>query len=458
MKWLIINTESFSPEGLKQKKVLSFNDLPWVVRKFLSVFSSPFIVLDEASKIKTNQPMREEKKSSRTRLVKQLNKFGDRMIMTGTLKSKSPLNVIDPYDFLREGYIPENMWEFAERYCVMETIRVGRGRRVIIGQKDYKDIRNRLRRAYSRGGELQLDEAKSQVYRQYGISHEKQEHIIKHRKYAPFLNQAQLMRRIAPDTIFVEREDLFDVRFERFVREPIKRPVELSVEAKHIGNELVKLGFTDKLTLGKAAALELQIRLQDICNGFEPMDADPFYDSRDLFDKKDRPKREIMYRPFKENPKIDELMELLEEINVEHNQVVVWGSRKLLIRACADAFAAAGVSYVVYDGSAKDSEKAEAAEKFTNREVQVFLGNQASGAYGLNCLADCSYVVWMCVDGSVERYHQAMSRVLRGQLTAPKFAYTIYGKGSIEERQWEALRVGQELLGAENRRDTFKFV
>jgi len=443
MKFLIINTEAFSPTGVKERKTVTFNDLPWVVRKFLSVFKHPFIVLDESSKIKTNTPMKESNKSTRTRTIKLLNKYGDRCIMTGTLMSKSPLNVIDQFEFLQEGYFPENMWEFAERYCIMETIRVGRGRRVLISQKDYEAIRNRLVNAYRRGGELQLEAAKASVFKQYTIDYAKQEHIIRHRKYAPFLDKNALIRRIAPDTIFVRREDVFDIKHDKFMKEPIMRPVEISDEAKRVGSELIDLGFTDNLVLGRAAALELQLRLQDICNGFEPI-------------KKDEGSP-VTYRPFKENAKVDALMELLEEIDVEKNQVVVWSSRKLLIRACADAFARAGISYVVYDGDAKDSDKEEAEKKFENCEVQVFLANQASGAYGLNCLAKCSYVVWMCIDGSVEKYHQAMSRVLRGQLSAPKFAYVIHAKGTIEERQWEKLRVGQELIGSENRKEIFKF-
>jgi len=458
MKWLVINIESFSPAGVGQKKTVSYDDLPWVVRKFLSVFSAPFIVLDESSKCKVNQPMKEEKKSTHTRLIKLLNKFGDRMIMTGTLMSKSPINVIDQYEFLKSGYIPENVWEFAERYCVMETIRVGRGRRVIISQKDYKEIRDRLKRAYAKGGDLQLEAAKGSVFKQYAIDYAKQEHIIKHRKYTPFINQDELIRRIAPDTIFVNREDVFDIKFDKFVKEPIMRPVDLSPEAKEVANELVALGFTDRMTLGKASALELLTRLQDICNGFEPVNVDPDYDKKDFFDDGNKPERKVAHRPFKENAKVDAIMELLEEIDVEKNQVVIWCSRKLLIRACADALTAAGISYVVYNGSAKESDKAQAEEKFKNREVQVFLANQASGAYGLNCLADCAYTIWGCIDGSVEKYHQAMSRVLRGQLCAPKFAYAVYAEGSVEERQWEALRVGQELLSNANTKDVFKFV
>jgi hypothetical protein len=443
MKWLVINTEAFSPQGLRQKKTVSFEDLPWAVRKFLSVFSQPFIILDECSKIKTNTPMKEMDKSSRTRTIKLLNRFGHRCVMTGTLMSKSPLNVVDPYNFLKENYFPESMWELAERYCVMITIRVGRGRRVLIGQKDYADIRKRLKNAYIRGGETQLDAAKESIFKQYAVDYSKQEHIIRHRKYTPFINVDELLRRIAPDTLFVRREDVFDIRFDKFVKEPIMRPVRLSESAKRIANELVDLGFTDKLILGKTPALELLIRLQDICNGFEPVkDAEG----------------NVSYRPLPENPKLDELIGLLEEIGAGRNQVVVWASRRNLLDLCAARFEKEGYAFVRYDGSVGDAEKERAERAFIKKEASIFLANQSSGAFGINCLAQCSYTVYMCVDGSVEKYHQSQYRILRGELHAPKFSFAIYAEGAVEERQWTALKVGKELLEADNRKEKFIFV
>jgi SNF2 family DNA or RNA helicase len=325
----------------------------------------------------------------------------------------------------------------------MITIRVGRGRRVLINQKDYTDIRKRLKNAFIRGGEMQLEAAKESIFRQFAIDYAKQEHIIRHRKYTPFINEKELLRRIAPDTMFVRREDVFDIRFDKFVKEPIMRAVELSQDAKRIANELIKLGFTDRLVLGKATALELLVRLQDICNGFEPVKNDD---------------GEILYRPISENPKLDELIDLMEEIDVGKNQVVVWVSRRNLLAACASRFEKEGISFVRYDGDASDSHKEEAEKKFLSREVSVFLANQSSGAYGLNCLSQCSYAVYMCVDGSVEKYHQSLHRLLRGQLTAPKFSYAIYAAGTVEERQWITLKVGKELIEADNRKEKFIFV
>jgi SNF2 family DNA or RNA helicase len=444
MKWLIINTEAFSPPGMKTVKKLSLDLLPWVIRAFLSVFPKPFIVLDECSTIKTTAPMQESKKSTRTRLIKLLNQTGERCILTGTLMSKSPLNAVDPYNFLSDGFFPENMYDLAERYCIMVTIRVGRGRRVIISPKIYDEIRTRLKNAFIRGGGPALERAKESVFKQYTIGYQKQDWIIEHKKYSPYINKKELLDRLAPCTMFVRRKDVFDVTFDKFVKEPIMRPIALSPQAKALSKELVTLGFTDNLTLGKAASLELLMRLQDVCNGFEPIE------------RMEGDNRKIELKPLHENPKLDALIELLEEIDLEQNRVVVWSSRKALLGACAEAFETAGYPYVRYDGDVADREKESAEALFLSGEARIFLANQASAAYGMNCLSACGYAVYLCVDGSVERYHQSLHRLLRGELKVPKFAYHIYAEGTVEERQLNALAAGQELIGIENSRELFE--
>jgi hypothetical protein len=457
-KWLVIPTESFSPRGLKGNDV-TFDDLPWIVRTFLSAYPKVFIALDESSRIKTNTPMKESAKSSRTRLIKLLNKTNsDRCIMTGTPESKSPYNLVDQYKFLSDEFFPESAWEFFERYAICETIRIGRGRRVLVSQKDWKEIRRRLARAHKQGGEGQLIAAKEVIYKQYGIDYHKQEWIIQHRRYEPFINHGELMRRIEHCTMFVKRKDVFDIKHDKFVEEPIKISVELGDEAKRIAKELIDLGFTDNFTLGKAPALELMMRLQDVCNGFEPTEAVPSAAfNLDLFDKDSKPERKIVYRPLKENPKIDALMELLEEIDTEANQVVVWSSRTALLRAAKNALDEGGIASVVYDGSASDEMKAEAEGSFASGSARVFIANQASGAYGLNCLARASYAIYLCIDGSVEKYVQSQHRILRGELAEPRFAYSVYVAGSIEERLWEAVRVGKELIDGPVDRGVFDF-
>jgi hypothetical protein len=441
MKWLIINTEAFSPLGLKKKDKPGIEDLPVVVQKFLAAFPKVFTALDESSKIKSNRASIEKKKSSRTRLIKLLGTYSaERCIMTATLASKSPVNMYDQFDFLKKGYFPESMFEFAERYCVMVTLRYSRGRRILITKEIYDEVRGWLMRSWARGGKPLMTVTMEHVLTDYAITYAKQRHIIENREYTPFINKNELLDRIAPVTMRVRRSDVFDITYDKFVKHPIMRPVELSAAARKTANELVKLGFTDNYTLGKAPALELLIRIQDVCNGFEPVKTED---------------AKIEHRAFPENPKLNALMELLEEIDVENNQAVVWSSRKLLIGACADRFTKEEIPFVVYDGSAGRAVKEEAERKFTSGEAQVFLANQASGAYGLNCLAKCAYAVYICINDSVEQYYQSQHRILRGQLKEPKFAYHIYAKGTVEERQQMSLALGKDLIEDENKPELF---
>jgi hypothetical protein len=445
MKWLIINTEAFSPAGIKGRNEVSFDQLPRVVQLFLRAFPYPFIILDEASTIKTTTAVPEKKKSVRTRLIKLLSGFGERCILTATLMSKSPLNVVDPYNFLQKDYFPESMYELAERYCIMVPLRTRRGRRVVIWEDLYTDLRNWMKRSWIAGGRGVLEKAMEQAQEEYGISREKLEWIIRHKKYSPFIRQQELIARLAPCTMFVKREDIFDITFDTFVKEPILRPVSPPRAARNLANELITLGFTDRYTLGRAEALDLLLRLQDLCNGFEPVEGE-----RDG-------KREITCRPLPENPKLEALFDLLGEIDLAGNQVVIWCSRSSLLLAAAGELEVQGIPFVMYHGGVTDQEKADAEASFMRGESRVFLANQASGAYGLNCLGRASYGIYISLDNSAERYYQSLHRLLRGELTAPKFCYIIYVEKSVEERQIRSLLRGQDLIGARNDKEVFSF-
>jgi hypothetical protein len=445
VKWFIINTEAFSPPGVKGQEQLSFALFPKAFRRFLEVHPDPFIILDEASAIKTTQAMKEEKKSTRTRLIKLLNKTGERCILTATLLSKSPLNAVDPYNFLADGFFPESMYALAEKYCLMIPLRTHRGRRIVMSEDLYYDLRKWLKNSWIRGGEAVLMKCMEKITEEYGLTREKIEWIITHQQYSPYLNQRALMRRLAPCTMFVKREDVFDITYDKFVKEPILRPVTLPPETMKLANALVKRGFTDRYTLGHAEALDLLLRLQDLCNGFEPIE------------ETDAGDRVITHRALPSNPKMEELFALLDEINLDENQVVVWCSRILLLEAVAKEMAARGISCVSYYGGCGDKEKEEAERTFLARGAKVFLANQASGAFGLNCLARASYGIYLCLDNSAEKYYQSLHRLLRGELDAPKFCYIIYAEGSVEEKQIRSLNRGQDLIGARNEPDVFMF-
>lgn len=450
MKWLIINTEAFSKAGIKVgknasgektgKKEVDLSDLPKVLLLFLKKYRSPYIVLDESSKVKVNTPMPEHKKSSRCRLIKLLSRFGERSIATGTLKSKSPCNVYDQYGFLDPSIFPESMYEFAERYCIMVTIRVGRGRRVIISEKIYFKIRTRLSNAWKRGGEEALEFSKASVAREYAMSYPNIEWIISHKEFSPFVNQGELLQRIQAHTMFVKREDVFDITHEHFVHHPIIRCVDPTPEQKKLNNQLVTLGFTDEMSLGKAAALELVHRLQDVCNGFRPIE----HIAEDG-------ERSFTYENLKDSPKLNATFDLIDEIDPDENQIAIFCTRTNLIEAINARLESEGINYVWY----KDGQKEEAEAAFKSGEARVFLSSLRPSAYGLNSLAQCSYAIYACVDEEAEAYYQSRHRLLRGQLKAPKFAYHICVKGSVDEKRIRSLQRGIDLINYTNTKDTF---
>lgn len=473
-KFLIVNTEAFSPQGLKsrlakEQRSPRVDDLPEAVRVFLSCVSDPFIVLDESSKIKTTNPAQEKDKSTRTRLIKLLSRFGDRMALTGTLMSKSPLNIVDQYQFLNADSFPESMFELAEKYCVMMTIPIGRGRRVLMpehaGEKDqasWTGIRKRLIQAYNIGGAARLQTAMDGIYRAYAVSAENQKWIMSHKEYTPFKDTKGLLQRFASCTEVVSRADAFDTRLEKYIDNPIVRKVRLSSKAAELYRQLVKLGFTDNIVLGKTAAMELGQRLLDVCNGFEPVSSCLGCGQQDGILRNTCPmhasckKPKAEYKALAENPKLDALMELIEEIDPDAHQIVVWSSRKNFMQLIKDTLDRQGIASCIYAGGQSDAERDDTREGFKSGRYRVCIANQQSAAYGINFMKNCDYTIYACSNASVEYDYQSRHRFLRGQAEHLKYAYRLYVEGSVEERIYASLNVGAELIGETNRKEIFE--
>jgi hypothetical protein len=447
-KVLIIPTQTFSL-GVKGKQKLGIEDLPLPVQWFLDRFGKEvFCILDESSFIKTTNPCKEVDKSSRCRSIKLLSEFTNyRAAATGTLMTKSPVNLIDQYQFLSKSHFErESAWDILNTYGVTVDLQIRRGTRILISQKEYKSVRKRMVTAYASRGDVGLSSVISTLERTRGLSKESCEHIMQHKEYTPFKRVADLVKRLESVTMTVAREDIFDITPDQFVYTPLSRAVTLSETAKKLGNQLVQVGFTDQYTLGAAASLDLYHRMQDICNGFNPI--------RD--ESETREKQVIRFEKLKENPKLDTLIETLDEIG-EGEQVVVWCSRKNAMQSIEERLTKEGIDFASYSGSQTDEEKAEAERLAMDKEIRVFLANPASAAFGLNCLKAFNYAIWYSINDSVEQYEQAMHRILRGQSANPKFAYSIYVEGSVEERTLGTIQSGRRLLAEANNASVFRF-
>lgn len=417
MKALIVSLESF------QK-----GEVPEVVKEYIaSCKKEPYIILDESSKIKTNNPCKDSKKSKRTQAILKLNTVGERSILTGTFMSMSPVNAYDQMNFLKPKFFPESMFAFAERYTIRRTLTSVRGARILITQKDYDAIRKRLIKAQE--NIYLLSGTMEGIRKYYGISNEDCVHIMKHPEYTPFKNLDELWQRIGDNCIKVAREDLFDLPPKIYKT----MGIELTSEQRRLYLQLQNQYCTDHITVDNG--LKLYLRFQDICNGYEPVETDEV-------DEKGHHKVELI--PLSENPKLDMLEEIIDDIGKE--QAVVWCSRTKLLYDAKTRLESLGYTTAVYDGVVGSKEREAGYNSFAEGKTQIIFVNQASGGYGLDRLKNANYAIYLCNSYSVEHRVQSEERIARGVYETSKNIIDITCKGTCEDRVTEALKQGKQLL------------
>lgn len=417
MKALIISLESFQR-----------GEVPEEVKKYvLAHHGNIFTILDESSKIKTNEPCKESKKSKRTQAVMKLNRIGHRCILTGTFMSKSPVNAYDQMNFLKDGFFPEGMYAFAEHYVIRRALPSVRGARITITQKDYEAIYKRLSKC--RNEPNVLCGAMDSVHSFYGISREDCVHIMNHREYTPFKNIDELWNRIGDNCVHPKKEDILDVPPK--IYENYK--LELTKEQRDLYLQLQNQHCTDHITVDNG--LKLYLRFQDICNGYEPVETDEL-------DKNGNPKVELV--PLKENPKLDWLEEYVESLGNE--QCLVWCARSRLLHDACSRMRDKGYTCGIYDGKVGTENRERDYEDFYNGKIQILFLNQASGGYGLDKLRNANYGIYLCNDASVEKRQQSEDREARGLYTENKFITDVSMEGTVEQRVTEALKQGKELV------------
>lgn len=417
MKALIISLESF------QK-----GEIPEEVKKYiLSQHGRIFTILDESSKIKTNNPCKDSKKSKRTQAILRLNKIGHRCILTGTFMSKTPVNAYDQMNFLKDGFFPESMYAFAEHYELRRSLPTVRGARITLPERDYINIRKRLLKA--KGNAVALSGAMDSIHSFYSISREDCEYIMNNASYSPFKNVDELWKRIGDNCIHLKKADILDLPPK--IYKTCK--VELTKEQTRLYLQLQNQHCTDHLTVDNG--LKLYLRFQDICNGYEPVETEELNENG---------QHKVELIPLKENPKLDLLEELVDAIG--DNQIVIWCSRSRLLHDAKNSLVKLGYSCGVYDGKVNKQDREKDYDSFREKKIQILFVNQSSGAYGLDGLKEADYAIYLCNDYSVEKREQSEDRIYRGMVKNNKYIIDLTCSGTCEDRVTEALKQGKQLL------------
>lgn len=417
MKALIVSLESF------QK-----GDIPEEVKKYiLSQHGNIFTILDESSKIKTNNPCKDSKKSKRTQAILRLNRIGERCILTGTFMSKTPVNAYDQMNFLCPDFFSESMYAFAEHYEIRRNLPSVRGARITIPPKDYEVIRKKLMKVKDNAS--LLNGTMDAIHSFYGISKDDCYAIMQNEVYTPFKNIDELWNRIGDNCIHLNKEDILEVPPKTY----IVKNVELTKEQKKLYLQLQNQHCTDRITVDNG--LKLYLRFQDICNGYEPVETDELNENG---------QNKVELVELKENPKLDMLEEVIDEIGNE--QVVVWCSRTRLLQDARKRLEKSGYTCGTYDGKVTKEERERDYENFKNKKIQILFCNQASASYGLDGLKEADYAVYLCSSYSVEQRLQSEDRIHRGMVDRNKYIIDLTCQHTVEDRVVQALKEGKELL------------
>lgn len=381
LKVVVMNVEAFATE-----KGVNF------AKKWLISFRT-MMVIDESSVIKNP-------KAIRTKNLLKLSVHAKyRRILTGTPITQGPLDLYTQFAFLDSQILRcQSYFAFRNRYAIMKEIKTaGKSFQVIV---DYQ-------------------------------------------------NTEELINLIQPYSYRVTKKECLDLPDKVYT----KRYVQLSDQQKKLYNTLKKemLSEFNGMIMSAPLALTKIMRLQQIVGGFFVPDSDindQIYFEDDSEVMTIIPNTGLTSIPHqsidKVNPRIESLIELLEETN---GKVIIFARFIPEIQAIIDRITEVfgSDSYVEYTGRIKDNTiRSENIRKFQEDDnVRFFIGNKAA-AYGLTLTA-ASTVVYYSNTFSLDERLQNEDRAHRiGQKNNVLYVDMI-AENTLDEHIVKALRSKKEI-------------
>lgn len=338
------------------------------------------LVVDESSVIKNHSAIRTKN------LLKLSIHAQYRRILTGTPITQGPLDLFTQFAFLDPTILhTTSYYAFRNRYAITKEMRTaGRTFKTVVG----------------------------------------------------YQNMDELQRLIAPHSYRVTKAECLDLPEKLFS----KRYVMLSPEQQSLYSSLKKdiVAEFDGKVMSAPLALTKLLRLQQIVGGFFVPDSTVFCEGADS--ENDFYTAITAPEPInKVNPRVESLIELLEETN---GKVIIWARFRAEIEAITRRIEQHfGASLVVeYHGGIDNQERTNAVKAFqTDKEVRFFVGHVQAGGKGLTLHA-ATTVVYYSNDFSLENRLQSEDRAHRIGQHHPVTYVDFVAKGTLDERVVDVLR------------------
>jgi SNF2 family DNA or RNA helicase len=443
--WRFLLVFAVNVEAFQSSSVVPF------VARFLKS-GQPFTAVDEGTRIKNRG-------AKRSKTIHKINKYGQRVILTGTPTAKSPFDLWSMMEFLEADYFKTNFFVFQHRYGIlMQGVNPQNGGRytTLIDQKTFNIVKGKLRakraeRTLMESTKVQVnpeddfmvsvaleDEDYEAIAVMMKVSEKNVRFIDTQDMFVRYKRLDELRSFIAKDVFSVRKEDCLDLPPKVYE----KIPVSMSEEQAKVYEDLrvSLLAEYDGKEVSVANKVALTTRLMQVAGGFFPFS----WEQEEIVGSVHLTKMvgdSVQIGDV--NVKARALIEDLEEVD-DSVQVIVWAHFVAELKAIAHELEKAGHSCRLYYGGTRENDRKAIVEDFKRGAFRVFVGNAATAGFGLN-FQNATLQYYFSNTFRTEDRLQAEDRSHRIGVKQTVVYKDIIAKGTIDERVWENIAQGRDL-------------
>ena len=256
-----------------------------------------------------------------------------------------------------------------------------------------------------------------------------------------YKNLPELLSRIKPFIFRVTKEECFDLPPKIYQ----KHRFTLTKEQRQLYTKLQE-EYRAELAQGQITVphvLTRMMRLQQIAAGYVPLDAgssiceacggDGCSVCNDLgIVGTER----VVYKTIK-NPRLEACM---EEVLRAKGQIIIWARFNYDMELLQEALVKADISFVRYDGSVNEKQRAENKLAYQQGRARVFLGKSRAAGRGLELAADTTTMIYYTNEFSLELRRQSEDRAHGPKQKHSLDVIDIIGEDTVDEDVVQILR------------------
>lgn len=416
LKYFAINVEAFS-----SKTIIRYSD--YFAKRFGDKL---LIILDESTKIKSPTALR-------TKALLKYNTVGCRMTLTGTPAAKNPYGLWSQYEFLCKNYFGINYFVFQNKYGLLvndKNWQTGRSFNRPITEKDYDVVKARLKRARELSNTV-TNEDYARISILCCMSDKSVRAIDSSVGFIRYKNLDHLRNAIAPITVSVKKDDVADLPPKIYTVEYVTMSPEQTIIYNNL-KETLRAQYADK-ELSVQNKLSLTLRLLQVCGGFFPSNLET-----------EGIRQNEIKRINTATGKLERVKDALEEIDFDETKCIVWAAfvpeLLMLYEELSKEY-----SCCLYYGGVDAHDRARILDEFKEGKYDIFIGNIATAAYGLN-LQNATVQLYYSNNFRTEDRLQAENRSHRIGVKSSSVVYKdIVIKGTVDELCIKSIKMGREL-------------